>query len=85
MPGDARWFAGSAEGLAEAYAAAGRPPRAEGPRRSCLGVRVRRVARKGRFAPRRPAFMRGALKASVVYEYSVDSLQPHEPRACRPP
>ena len=34
------------EGLADAYAAAGRLPRAEGPCRSCLGVRVRRVARK---------------------------------------
>ena len=51
MPEHARWFAGSAEGLAEAYAAAGRPPRAEGPRRRRLGVRVQRVARKGRFAP----------------------------------
>ena len=51
MPEHARWFAGSAEGLADADAAAERLPRAEGPCRSCLGVRVRRVARKGRFAP----------------------------------
>jgi len=51
MPAHARWFAGSAEGRAEAYAAAERLPRAEGPRGRCLGVRVRRVARKGRFTP----------------------------------
>ena len=51
MPEHARWFAGSAEGLTEADAAAERLPRTEGPCGRCLGVRVRRVARKGRFAP----------------------------------
>ena len=51
MPEHARWFAGSAEGLADTDAAAERLPRAEGPRGRRLGVRVQRVARKGRFAP----------------------------------
>ena len=51
MPEHARWFAGSAEGLADADAAAERLQRAEGPRGRRLGVRVRHVARKGWFAP----------------------------------
>ena len=50
MPDHARWFATSAEGLAGVDAVAERLPRAEGPHRRCLGVRVRRVARKGPFA-----------------------------------
>ena len=50
MPDHARWFATSAEGLGGVDAVAERLPRAEGPRGRCLGVRVRRTARKRPFA-----------------------------------